>query len=218
MGVAIATVFGATAFAAGDRLSTVPDTVEFEGRRWRYHSIRRAVVKEYRGKTALCVNGQRSDGAVYLPGIEFRDGVIEVDMATPDRSAPGIGFRGRDKGKWRNRIMFSRRRGRSQDRRGVVEQAVVTRKASTVLLLNIEESRYYGLSEELGGYDWFHVKIVVQGDTIRVYLNGGQKPSVVVGAMFDGDQKGVLGLCGGDFYFANFKYTTVSGVASAVTE
>jgi len=212
MGGAIVMMLGATVFATGGGSSALPDTIEFEGRKWSHHLAGRAVVEEYRGKTALCVRGVRTDCSVYLPEVEFQDGTIEFDIATPARSVPGIGFRGRANGKWRNRIMFSRRRGKGQEKRGVVEQVVVTRKASTVVLLNIRESRQYGVPEERGGYDWLHVKVVAQGDTVKVYLNGGQAPSVVVGALFDGDEKGVLGLCGGRVCFANFRYTNADGV------
>lgn len=215
IGAAITTVLVSTAFATGHGPSTLPDTIEFEGRKWRHHLAGRVVVEEHRGKSALYVQGGRISSSVYLPEVEFQNGTIEVDIATPYRSIPGIGFRGRDKGKWRNRIMFSRWRGTDDDKRGVVEQAVVTHRTSTVLLLNIRESMQYGVPEKLGGHDWFHVKVVVQGDTVKVYLNRSKEPSIEVGAMFDGKEKGVLGLCGGHFYFANFQYTTVNGAVPA---
>lgn len=218
VGAAITTVVGATAFAAGQEPPTPGGTVEFEGRQWGRHLVSHVAVEEYRGKTALCVEGGGVNSSIYLPGVEFRDGTIEVDIATPGRSAPGIGFRGRDKGKWRNRIMFSRWRGKEDDKRGVVEQAVVTRRTSTVLHLNIRESRQYGLPKGLGGYDWFHVKVVVQGDTAKVYLNGSKEPSIEVGAVFDANEKGEVGFCGGHFYFANFQYTNAKGTVPATVK
>ncbi len=207
IGAAITTVLGSTAFAMGHEPSILHNTIEFEGRQWRHHSADRVVVEEYRGKTALRVQGARTNSSVYLPEVEFQNGTIEVDIAAPGRSTAGIGFRGRDNGYWCNKIVFNRWRGKDEDKCDVVEQAVVTRRTGTVLVLNIRKSGQDGIRERLDVYDWFHVKVVVQVENVKVYLNGSEEPSIEVGAMFDGNKKGVLGLCGGDFCFANFQCT-----------
>jgi UDP-N-acetyl-D-mannosaminuronic acid transferase (WecB/TagA/CpsF family) len=113
---------------------------------------------------------------------------------------------------WHNTIIFNRWPGKDQDKSDIVEQAVVTRRNGTVLVLNIRGSGQDSIPDRMDGPEWFHAKVVVQGDGVKVYLNGGEEPSIEVGAVFDGDRKGVLGLCGGGglgFYFANFRYNTV---------
>ncbi len=210
-------MLGSTAFATDYEPSTLRDTIEFEGRQWRCDLADEVVVVEYRGKTALRVRGGPT-AAVYLPEVEFQDGVIEVDFATPGRSAPGIGFRGHDNGMWHNEIKFNRWPGENQDKRVVVEQAVVTRRANTVLLLNTRGPGFSSIRDKTEGPDWFHVKVVVQGDRVQVYLNGDEEPTFEVGAVFDGNRSGALGLCGGDFFFKNFKYTAAERVVSAVTD
>ncbi len=218
LGPAIIIVLGATALAVGHGPSTVGETIEFEGRKWRRHPTSHVAVEEFQGKTALYVQGDRRSASVCLSGVDFRDGTIEVDIAAPARFAPGIGFRGLDKGQWRNRIMFSRRRGKDEDRREVVEQAVVTRRAGTVLLLNTREPVHLGAHGERVTNNWFHVKVAILGDTVSVYLNGGKKPDIVIGGLFDANEKGELGFCGGHLYFANFRYTSTDETARTATE
>lgn len=207
-GAAVVTVLGWTAFAAEHGLSSSRNTIEFEGRKWTHDVADRVSVEEYCGKTALRVSGGRT-GSVYLPDVEFRDGTIEVDIAAIGRSTPGVGFRGRDNGNWHNTIIFNRWAGKDQDKSDVVEQAVVTRRTGTVLVLNIRKSGQHTIRDALDGPEWFHVKLVVQGRKVQAYLDGSEEPSIEVGAMFDPNEKGVLGLCGRHFYFANFRYTTV---------
>lgn len=218
---AVTTMLVWTAFAVEHEPSSSRDTIEFEGRKWRHDADARVSVKKYRGKTALHVRGARSHSSVYLPGIDFQNGTIEVDIAALDSTTPGIGFRGREKGYWCNRIMFNHWRGKDEDKHDVVEQAVVTRRMGTVLLLNIRRSGRDGNCGRRGLHDWYHVKLVVQGDTVSVYLNGSKQPSIELGAMLDGNTKGVLGLCGGGnggFYFADFRYTHDQRVAPAASE
>ncbi len=210
IGTAVAIALGSMALAAERETSFSPTTIEFEGRRWAHDATGRFAVEEYRGKTALRLCGGY-DASICLPDVEFKDGVIEVDLAALSRSTPGIGFRGRDNGKWCNRVTFNHwlRKGQVAD---ILEQAVVTRKNGTVLVLNLRGPGPDGSRESWDGPGWFHAKVVVLGDTVKVYLNGSEEPAIELGAVFDKDRKGMLGLCGGGgggFYFANFRYVTV---------
>lgn len=205
--LAFMTAIGLTALAAEREPTAHRSAIEFEGREWRYTRADRVAVEEYRGKTALLLNGGNGN-SVYLPDVEFRDGTIEVDIAALDRSLPGIGFRGRENGYWRNVVFFNRWRGTENDKCDVVEQAAITHRTGTNLVLNIRTSASDGIHTRPDLCEWFHVKIVVLGSSVTVYLNDSQEPSFAVGAMLDVNEKGVLGLCGGDCYFANFRYTT----------
>jgi hypothetical protein len=205
--LAIMTAIGLTASAVEREPIEHRSAIEFEGREWRYTRADRVAVKEYRGKTALLLSGGNGS-FVYLPDVEFGDGTIEVDIAAIDRSLPGIGFRGRDNGYWRNVVFFNRWRGTENDTCDVVEQAAITHRTGTNLVLNIRTSASDGSHTRPDLCEWFHVKIVVQGSSVTVYLNNSQVPSFEVGAMLDVHEKGVLGLCGNDCYFANFRYTS----------
>ena len=204
IGAAMVAVFGSTAAVAEREAATAYRAIEFEGRTWRHSATDRVSVREYGGKTALHIRGPRSTSSVFLPAVEFQNGTIEVDVAAPGRSTPTIGFRGRKNGRWTNRIVFNRWPSDDKSKRDVVEQAAVTRRASTLLLLNIRKAAREGRAWA-EAHEWFHVKVVVLADSVKVFLNGNAKPDIEVGAMFDRGEKGVLGLCGADCYFANFR-------------
>ena len=194
-------------FATQCEAASGEKTIEFEGKQWVTDLADRVTVEEYRGTTALCVRG-RNDSYVYLPDVEFQDGTIEVDIAIEPRSVPGIGFRGRDDGKWYDKIMIDRRRGEPRDPNEMVEQAVVTRRNGTLVLLRVGTPRQDGLGKKPDLYEWFHLKVAIRGKDVKVYLNGNEEPSIEVGGMFDDIGRGTLGVCGRDFYFANFRYTS----------
>jgi len=191
----IVAALASMAFAVERESSALCDTIEFQGKTWKHNPDNRVAVEEYRGNAALHLYG--GDKPAYLSGVKFREGALEVDLARTDRKPPGIGFRGRDNGNWRNVILFNLRKAEHQDTREFVEQGVGTRRNGTVLLLNIRTP---------DPCKWLHVKATVQGRKVAVYLNGNAKPSIEVDGMFDEDEEGVVGLYG-QGCFANFRYT-----------
>ncbi|MHB0956940.1 MAG: hypothetical protein ACYC0X_13460 [Pirellulaceae bacterium] len=205
--LAVISVIGVTALALDNEPLLRQRTIKFEGKEWKHSAVGEVTAEKYREKMALCLYEGGDKNFVYLPDIEFQNGTIEVDIAAFGRSLPGIGFRGCDEGSWRNKIVFNRWRGIQATPYDVVQQAVVTHKIGTVLLLNIERSEQEDTHQSPGVCEWFHVKIVIQGSNMKVHLNGREEPSIEVGAMFDENEKGVIGLCGGDCGFANFRYT-----------
>ena len=191
------------ALAASDGLHSI----EFEGKRWVTGSPGQITATEYEGKTALCVR-ESTDTPVYLPDVVFRDGTIEVDLATAARSTPGIAFRGRGNGERVDRVMLNRWRRSSQHEGVLIEQAVVTRHKGTLLFLRVgvpDEKDGSGTRPEFHG--WFHLKLVVRGRRVAVYLDDDERPSIEIDEMLDGLEGGTLGVCGRNFYFANFRYT-----------
>jgi hypothetical protein len=187
-------------------------TIEFEGRRWVTDSASQVSIEEYEGKTALFVRGGL-DGLVYLPDVVFRDGTIEVDFATRPRGIPGIGFRGSENGERLDKVIFNRWRWSSATKGGAIGQAVITRRRGTLLALRIPVPKEDDSGRNLNIHGWFHVKVVVHGKRVAVYLNGAEGPSIEVNEMIDDTGRGTLGVLGNHFYFANFRYTPADPVA-----
>jgi hypothetical protein len=207
--VALAALLRPTVFAEAPAPapSDGPQTVEFEGKRWASDLPGQVTVTEYEGKTALCVLGN-IDTCVYLPDVAFRDGTIEVDVATGSRAIPGIAFRYRRDGERFDRVMLNRWRRSSMHEGPLIEQAIVTRHKGTALFLRVgvpDERDDSGTRPEFHG--WFHLKLVVRGRKLAVYLDDEEHPSIEVDEMLDGGEGGTLGVCGRNFYFANFRYT-----------
>jgi hypothetical protein len=212
-GLAVIVLLCSEASAAECEPDSERHTIEFEGRQWVTNLARKVTVEEYQGTTALCVRG-RHDAYVYLADVELQDGTIEVDIATEPRSTPGIAFRGRDGGNWCDKILLARWMGTPRDNADVVEQVVFTRRNGTLGLLRVRVPVRDGVGGNPDLYEWFHVKVAFRGREVKVYLNGSQDPCVEVGSMFDEIGKGTLGVCGTDFYFANFRYTASERVAA----
>jgi hypothetical protein len=181
-------------------------TIEFEGKRWVTDLADHVTVEQHQGKRALRVRG-RTDSYVYLPHVEFRDGTIEVDIATGSRAIPGIGFHGRASGQWADRVMLNRWRRASLAGAAVIEQAVLTRREGTLLFLQVGVPGKDDSGADRDSHGWFHLKVVVRGRRLAVYLDHEAQPSIEVDEMLDVIGPGTLGVCGRNSYFANFRYT-----------
>ncbi|NQT16716.1 MAG: hypothetical protein HQ582_28420 [Planctomycetes bacterium] len=182
-------------------------TIEFEGKRWNLDSAHSVTVEEYKGRTALGVRGRR-DTYVHLADVELRDGTIEVDIAAQSRATPGVGFRGRNNGESYDRVVFGPARRSPMNQGSLLEQAVITRRGGTLLLLRLGLPAEREPGKNLDLYGWFHVKIVVCGQGLRVYFDDSREPIIIADKILDGDRRGTVGVCGNDFYFANFRYTS----------
>lgn len=214
----VAGLLGAEAFATERELASKDrlGTIEFEGKRWVTDRARTVTIEEYKGRTALHVRGEPYT-YVYLPDAGFRDGTIEVDIAAPRRSPPGIGFRGQQNGERFDRLVFRPAIRPPLDEGQVVEQLLIARRNGTLfyLLLAFSRERPAGRNVEIDG--WFHFKVVLHGQGLDVYLNDREDPIVAADRMLDRAGRGTIGVCGSDFLFANFRYTAVDRVAGETT-
>ncbi|MBC8871371.1 MAG: hypothetical protein H8E44_18250 [Planctomycetes bacterium] len=179
-------------------------TTTFQGQTWTCDEAVRAAEVVYRGRPALHVSVP-SSGTLSVAGVDFRNGAIEVDLAAPRRGIPGIGFRGLSEGEWRNRVFFQRLHRGEREKQEALDQAVVTcRKGTNIVLIT-----HFSKGPREGRLNWFHVRLVVQGDSVAIFLEGEEKPIVTLGAVLE-DGKGTIGLCGSDFYLSNFKFAEES--------
>jgi hypothetical protein len=181
-------------------------TIDFEGRRWEFDSIHNVSVEEYEGKTSLWVQG-RANAYVHLPDAQFRDGSIEVDIAAQPRFCPGVGFRGRSDGQWCDKVMFGPARRSPMNEGSLFEQAVITRREGTLVLLRLGMSGEGERGKQFDLFRWFHVKIVVRGQGVQVYVDDSREPVIVADKILDDCGHGTVGVFGNRFYFANFHYT-----------
>ena len=137
------------------------------------------------GKPALRLQSAAEGGLVRLPGVELSDGSIDVDLL--GRSAPpqgcfiGIAFRVTETG---NDIVYFRPfnfRADDPQRRAHAVQ-YVSHPDWTWQRLRAERPGQYEqtIDPPPDGDHWFHAKIVAQKPTVSVYVNGADRPSLVV--------------------------------------
>ena len=137
------------------------------------------------GKAVVRLNEVPNDGQMILKGIQFSNGTIEVDIKGKNvlqQSFVGIAFHGIDD-KTYDAIYF---------RPFNFLNADTIRRWRAVQYISMPDYPWEKLRERFPGkYEnkvnpvpdpdgWFHVKIVVDGKRITVYVNDAQTPSLAV--------------------------------------
>ena len=177
--------------------------IEFEGKQWVADHAFGASVVNYKGKKALHIAG-REQTYVYLP-VDFGDGVIEVDIAGDTMS--GIGFRGRENGTRVEKPYFRPQMANTERANMTVQYSVMGREDGHWRTLSDSSPGTYQAAANIKKGEWFHAKLVIKGDTLKMYIDDAPEPVLVVDPLLDGESRGSIGVWGWESYFANFKYT-----------
>jgi hypothetical protein len=136
---------------------------------------------------------------VWLKGIDFSYGTIELDIRGRNeflKSFPGIAFHASDTSRNYEVVYFRPFNFRSPD---------PVRRTWSVQYVSLPDYSYDRLRKENTGQfeneikpnpkpeDWIHARIVVGKDSIKVYVNGADKPSLTVKSLAN-RASGMLGL------------------------
>lgn len=175
---------------------------------------------EYNGRKAVrLTKSTEKDGFALLRGTDFRDGIIEGDVALKITTPPGvrmpgffgIGFRARPDASHYELFYLRPRNSRSDD------QAMRNHSVQYVSLpdfdwyeLRREWPWVYEAYAELQTDTWTKVKLEVKGRSAKLYLNGSEQPSLVVDGLKGEDLRGGVALWGyegEEAYFSNFRIT-----------
>jgi hypothetical protein len=154
------------------------------------------------------------DGVAWLKGVEFSDGIIEVDIRGKDvmqQSFVGVAFHGVDEDTL-DAVYFRPFNFQSTDpvRKIHAVQYISHPDYSWAVLREKHNGKYEkAVSPAPNGNDWFHAKIFIQYPKVSVYVNGSSEPSLVVDKLND-RKTGKIGLWVGntsDGDFANLQIT-----------
>ena len=157
-----------------------------------------AKVVDYQGRKSLFLDG----GAAVLNDFEMRDGVIDVDVATPaSRGFFGIQFRitgDGDNAEW----VYLR-----QHKSGLPDALQYTPVLNTGLNWQIYNGPGFTGAVDIPRDVWFHLRLEVVGAQARLYVKDLDKPVLVMNDLKSGIQKGQLALAAltGATYFSNFE-------------
>jgi hypothetical protein len=148
--------------------------------------------------------------AVYLPSgllmakeSDFRDGVVDVDIAAPPHSLfLGVAFRIESAA---NLEMVYFRPGASDTR----EAVQYTPRLNGDAIWQLLNSRHEKAGAHIVTNRWMHVKIAIRGRTCQVFLHGSETPTLTVTNLRRGDSEGGIGLwaLGGGGYFSNLSFS-----------
>jgi len=163
-------------------------------------------------RKGIRMSESEGDGVAYLPGIEFADGTIELDVRGKDvqqQSFVGVAFHGVDATTY-DAVYFRPFNFETDDpARRIRAVQYVSHPTYTWQKLRTEQPGQYEkpVNPVPDPNGWFHVRIVVASPKVSVFVDEGKEPALVVNQL-SRRKKGLIGLwvgntSGGDF--ANFK-------------
>lgn len=163
-----------------------------------------------KGKEEVYLNGTPNDGLLWLNGLIFGNGKIELDIKGRDKqgmSFVGIAFHGINDSTY-DAIYFRPFNFKNPERSG-----------HSVQYISHPEYTWYKLREEYPNKfenivlpvpepnDWFHVTIIIEFPIIKVFVNNAAKPTLEV-KQLSKQKEGWIGFWVGnnsDGYFRNLK-------------
>ena len=166
------------------------------------------------GRKGIRFSKNEGDGIAWLKGVEFSNGIIELDIKGKDvmqQSFVGVAFHGLNN-ETLDAIYFRPFNFQSTDPvRKIHAVQYVSHPDYTWSVLREKYNGKYekAVTPALNGNDWFHAKIVVQFPKVTVYVNGNSEPSLVIDKLND-RKTGKIGLWVGntsDGDFTNLKIT-----------
>lgn len=143
--------------------------------------------------------GITTNGNLWLSGVDFGYGTIELDIRGRNEflhSFPGVAFHGSDTARNYDVVYF---------RPFNFQHTDAVRRTWSVQYMSLPEYPYDRLRKENTGQfeseilpnpkpeDWIHARIVIGKDSIKVYVNGMNKPSLAVRTL-QNRNKGMVGL------------------------
>ncbi|HEV2913003.1 MAG TPA: hypothetical protein VGX92_06780 [Pyrinomonadaceae bacterium] len=174
-------------------------SVPADSPRWELQGQARAA--EYQGRKCLFLDG----GAATLKDFEMRDGVVDVDVATPaSRGFFGIQFRiakDGNNGEW----VYLR-----QHKSGLPDAMQYTPVLNTGLNWQIYNGPGFTGTVDIPKDVWFHLRLEVSGAQAKLYVKDMDKPALVMNDLKSGVQRGQLALAvlTGATCFSNFEVRT----------
>jgi len=175
---------------------------------------------EYLGRKAIRLTMDKQDGGlVVLKGSDLQDGTIEADVAVKIMTPPGvrmpgftgIAFRAKPDGS-ECQIFYLRPKNALAEDQGMRNHTVqyVAEPGYGWYRLRREWPFVYESYADIQPETWIHVKIELAGRVARIFLNGSEKPSLVVDGLKGSNLRGAVGLwgyAGEESYFSNVRIT-----------
>ena len=175
-------------------LSVPPDSL-----RWELQD--QAKPAEYQGRKCLLLDG----GAAIVKDFEMRDGVIDVDIATPaKRGFFGIQFRVINNGASAEWVYLR------QHKSGLPDAMQYTPVLNTGANWQIFNGPGFTGAVDIPKDVWFHLRLEVVGAQAKLFVKDTDKPALVMNDLKSGVQKGQVALyvLTGETYFSNFEVRT----------
>jgi hypothetical protein len=180
---------------------SAPQSFPPDSPRWEMEG--QAKMADYEGRKSIFLDG----GAATLKDFEMRDGVVDVDVATPaTRGFFGIQFRiDGNNGEW----VYLR-----PHKSGLPDAMQYTPVLNTGLNWQIYNGPGFTGAVNIPRDVWFHLRLELTGAQAKLYVKDMAKPALVMDDLKSGIQKGQVALASlvGATYFSNFEVRTTPDV------
>ncbi|HET9699094.1 MAG TPA: hypothetical protein VFP40_19630 [Terriglobales bacterium] len=191
----ISLFLSAVAFAQPQETLSIPP----DSPRWDLQG--NAKVAEYLGRKCLQLDG----AAAVLKDFEMRDGVIDVDVATPaKRGFFGFDIRVDKEGANYEEIYLR------QHESGYPDAMQYTPVLKTGRNWQLYNGPGFTAAVDIPRAEWFHLRLVVTGAQAKLYVKDMDKPALDMTDLKSGVQKGEVALfvLMGETYYSNFQVRT----------
>src|SRR4051812_13901988 len=194
LAAAITLIGGLAGFASSPQSAGV--TVPADSPRWLLEGQAKTV--DYLGRKSIFLDG----GGATLKDFELRDGVIDVDVATPaSRGFFGIQFRIDADGSNAEWVYLR------QHKSGAPDALQYTPVLRTGLNWQIYNGPGFTGAVDIPRDTWFHLRLEIAGAQAKFYVKDMAAPALVMDDLKSGIQKGqvALAVLTGATYFSNFE-------------
>ena len=202
----IATYASAAHYQKAQTPQMTPRTLSIPADSPRWNLEGQAKAAEYQGRKCLFLDG----GEASVKDLEMRDGVIDVDVATPaSRGFFGIQFRMADDGANAEWVYLR------QHKSGLPDAMQYTPVLNTGANWQIYNGPGFTGAVDIPKDVWFHLRLEVVGAQAKFYVKDMDKPALVMNDLKSGVQKGQVALhvLTGATYFSNFEIRTTPDAA-----
>lgn len=172
-------------------------SIGFDATQWEIKDDK-ARRENYLGRDSLYL----TSGYALLKGVNFENGVIEVDIAAPNTpSFVGIVFRAEGTGD--HEIVYFR-----PHKSGLEDAVQYTPAFNGQACWQLYSGPGFTAATDIPKERWVHARIEINGRGARVFFNNSEKPVLVIEDLKRGLSHGTIGLWGGATggHFANFSW------------
>lgn len=175
--------------------------VPFTSERWKFETDGHTL-ETYLGKSGVRLKENRAT----LPDVSFENGIIEYDIAFPrDRAFLSVTFRMQDNKNYEEFYMRSHQSGNPDANQ-------YTPVYGGLAGWQLYYGEGYGAPIQYTFDEWIHVKLMVSGQYLEVYINDMEMP-LLSSELKRPIRKGYLGIISSsECHFANFTYTLMDKV------
>jgi hypothetical protein len=166
---------------------------------------------QYEGQNALlmkrAIRNYKAGTPVYPKNLNLPDGIIEADMAWPPDKGGYIGLAFRIKDPHHYDCVYFR-----PESSGTINAIqYMPEKMADFDWWHYEADKYQAVAT-LPLHDWFHIKLVVKGNTLTVFVNNQDKPSMVYKDLDGTLKSGSVGYWFGNSAAGAFRNLTVTNL------